>query len=236
MGNANDAFLKAIVENRADDAPRLIYADWLEEHGDALRAEFIRVQCELAKEDDLCHCWPENSPCRWCEEEKPRLKEREWELLNLPMPPQSSAFAWSMPLHSTGILMGRPWPELMRFRRGFVASITCPWADWRDNHARILAATPLEEVTLATPPEFSILGTFFGDRSDGPFGRYQLKGSNSIVTVDNTVTVHDLVVELLENEWKKIKFLFRNAITPESYGGMPMLPAPAATPPAPGQG
>lgn len=31
----------------ADDVPRLIYADWLEEQGDTERAEFIRVQCEL---------------------------------------------------------------------------------------------------------------------------------------------------------------------------------------------
>jgi uncharacterized protein (TIGR02996 family) len=28
--------------------PRLVFADWLEEHGDAARAEFIRVQCAYA--------------------------------------------------------------------------------------------------------------------------------------------------------------------------------------------
>lgn len=39
------AFLKAIIENPTDDAPRLIYADWLEERGDAEQAEFIRLQC-----------------------------------------------------------------------------------------------------------------------------------------------------------------------------------------------
>ena len=41
-------FLQAILANPNDDAPRLIYADWLEEQGDTARAEFIRVQCELA--------------------------------------------------------------------------------------------------------------------------------------------------------------------------------------------
>src|SRR5262245_8220254 len=40
-------FLQAIITNPDDDAPRLIYADWLEEQGDEDRAEFIRVQCEL---------------------------------------------------------------------------------------------------------------------------------------------------------------------------------------------
>jgi uncharacterized protein (TIGR02996 family) len=43
------AFLQAIRDNPEDDAPRLIYADWLEEHGDPERAEFIRVQCEQAR-------------------------------------------------------------------------------------------------------------------------------------------------------------------------------------------
>ena len=43
----DDAFLRAIGEAPADDAPRLVYADWLDEHGDADRAEFIRVQVEI---------------------------------------------------------------------------------------------------------------------------------------------------------------------------------------------
>jgi uncharacterized protein (TIGR02996 family) len=41
------AFLRAIAENPDDDLPRLVYADWLDEHGEPARAEFIRVQCEL---------------------------------------------------------------------------------------------------------------------------------------------------------------------------------------------
>jgi uncharacterized protein (TIGR02996 family) len=42
------AFLADIIENPQDDDIRLIYADWLEEHGDLDRAEFIRVQIRLA--------------------------------------------------------------------------------------------------------------------------------------------------------------------------------------------
>ncbi|MGL6075628.1 MAG: TIGR02996 domain-containing protein [Fimbriiglobus sp.] len=33
----------------ADDLPRLVLADWLEENNDGDRAEFIRIQCELAR-------------------------------------------------------------------------------------------------------------------------------------------------------------------------------------------
>ncbi len=41
-------FLAAIIANPADDTPRLIYADWLDDQGEADRAEFIRCQVELA--------------------------------------------------------------------------------------------------------------------------------------------------------------------------------------------
>src|SRR5262245_17812978 len=58
-----DAFLAAIRAAPADDAPRLVYADWLDDHGQPERAEFIRVQCELARRDD------------------PALRAREAELL-----------------------------------------------------------------------------------------------------------------------------------------------------------
>src|SRR5438270_762906 len=43
------AFLEAIREAPDDDVPRLVYADWLDDHGDAARAEFVRVQCQLAR-------------------------------------------------------------------------------------------------------------------------------------------------------------------------------------------
>jgi uncharacterized protein (TIGR02996 family) len=48
----HDAFLQAILDAPADDTPRLVYADWLEEHGQPDRGEFIRVQCALARLPD----------------------------------------------------------------------------------------------------------------------------------------------------------------------------------------
>jgi uncharacterized protein (TIGR02996 family) len=46
------ALYQTILENRNDDAPRLVYADWLDDHGESDRAEFIRVQIELAHRSD----------------------------------------------------------------------------------------------------------------------------------------------------------------------------------------
>jgi uncharacterized protein (TIGR02996 family) len=45
----DEAFLRAIIDNPDDDLPRMVYADWLDEHGQPERAEFIRVQCELSR-------------------------------------------------------------------------------------------------------------------------------------------------------------------------------------------
>jgi uncharacterized protein (TIGR02996 family) len=81
----DDAFIQGIRERPDDDAPRLIYADWLDEHGDPQQGEFIRVECEMARlkvpEDrsgyeEECPRWQElnrrgggltqASPQRWC--------------------------------------------------------------------------------------------------------------------------------------------------------------------------
>jgi uncharacterized protein (TIGR02996 family) len=44
-----EALIRSILTTPADDAPRLVYADWLDEQGRAEDAEFIRVQVELAR-------------------------------------------------------------------------------------------------------------------------------------------------------------------------------------------
>ena len=47
--NQESAFIDLVLQNPDDDGPRLVYADWLEEQGDCDHAEFIRLQCELAR-------------------------------------------------------------------------------------------------------------------------------------------------------------------------------------------
>ena len=39
-----ESFVQAIAANPADDLPRLVFADWLDENGDPERAEFVRTQ------------------------------------------------------------------------------------------------------------------------------------------------------------------------------------------------
>ncbi len=49
MTSDGDALFRAICEQPWEDTPRLVYADWLEENGHSQRAEFIRVQIEIAR-------------------------------------------------------------------------------------------------------------------------------------------------------------------------------------------
>ncbi len=53
MDSRELALLETIHAYPGDDAPRLVYADWLEEHGECDLAEFIRVQIERAERDEF---------------------------------------------------------------------------------------------------------------------------------------------------------------------------------------
>jgi uncharacterized protein (TIGR02996 family) len=44
------ALFQTILANPDDDAPRLILADWLDEQGESVRAEFIRLECKLDRD------------------------------------------------------------------------------------------------------------------------------------------------------------------------------------------
>ena len=55
MTSDGDALFRAVCEQPAEDTPRLVYADWLEENGQSERAEFIRLQCEAW---NLCPAYP----------------------------------------------------------------------------------------------------------------------------------------------------------------------------------
>jgi uncharacterized protein (TIGR02996 family) len=124
------AFLQAILEAPGDDAPRLVYADWLDEHGttdaDRDRAEFIRVQCELAR----LRC---DSP--ECTARGPALQRRERELR------AQYEKAWAAELNLPPNRATR-----CRFRRGMVAVVWCTVRYFVAHADALLAAAPVEGV------------------------------------------------------------------------------------------
>jgi uncharacterized protein (TIGR02996 family) len=105
---ADAAFLQAIADHPDEDGPRLVYADWLDERGDADRAELIRTQCELAR-------LPETDPRRWLLEDRARAllerHESRW-LGDMPDAVQSWEFRRGFPdrLHVGPSLAQIDWP------------------------------------------------------------------------------------------------------------------------------
>lgn len=121
------AFLAAILANPLDDAPRLVYADWLDETGRVERAEYIRVQCELARfpPPGLENRLP--GPTR--QEMRESLRRREADLWNSP-----GAIDWFNP-YAAGLQTIRlPRQTIGHIepvgyvRRGFIDSASLPTA------------------------------------------------------------------------------------------------------------
>jgi uncharacterized protein (TIGR02996 family) len=119
-------FLQDIAANPHDDAPRLIYADWLDDHGQPVRAEFIRLQIALAQMRD-------DDPAR------DALAERERVLLN------EHQMDWAEPLLP---LRALSWS----FRRGFPTSVVFAAEDFLGHGADLFLRTAVRSVQLVTVP------------------------------------------------------------------------------------
>ncbi len=125
-----DAFLRAILDNPDDDAPRLIYADWLEEHGDPEQAEFIRVQIALAA----------RKPARGREANRNlvALLRREEELLT------RHGEAWRGPVETGRNLS-------LTFRRGFIEGVSAEAHRFVEVAEQLFRRAPVRHVRLFWP-------------------------------------------------------------------------------------
>jgi len=145
-----ESFLAAIAAAIDDDLPRLVAADWLEESGDAERAEFIRLQCELARP--------------MASDRAEVLRFREKELLNSP----TAAWLWAVeacphivstsfdamasPLRSFSIHNA----NRVQFRRGFPASVSCTAREWLEYGSGVVPRQPVISLVLTRCEELSI--------------------------------------------------------------------------------
>jgi uncharacterized protein (TIGR02996 family) len=127
-------------------------------NGHAERAEFIRVQCELARLNDdsvMCH-HPDAKPGDWCNDSDclkcgraAALRRRERELW------AAHGKTWfGTEFTAAG------WVTLEDVRRGFMESVEMPWSDFRTHAHAIMAATPLRRVRLTTWPDDALYEPF----------------------------------------------------------------------------
>src|SRR4051812_38161141 len=109
------AFLAAILDAPDDDAPRLIYADYLLEQGDP-RGDFIHVQYQLAR-------LPEHAP------EAPALRRQEQDLL------AAHGEAWAGPVGTHA--------RSYAFRRGLLEYADLDAGVFLEHAAALLDSAPL---------------------------------------------------------------------------------------------
>lgn len=116
--------LRAVLAHPAEDTPRLMYADWLDEHGRPNLAEFIRTQCAIAAFDESYYLSFDN--CKMCLSSAIPLIRRSAELLHA---------AWGEELLSWPMVKANPtvcngwW-----FRRGFLERVEASAQHWLAHH------------------------------------------------------------------------------------------------------
>ena len=127
------ALLRAVLETPFDDAPRLVYADWLDEHAQPERAAFIRLQCEHAR---LMKVHPRSS-------ESLEWKAQCEAILDGPSP-ASVPFRklWADPIDPQ-------WGDRYFFRRGFVSQVSVTAGRLVRLAGRLFAEHPITRVHLS---------------------------------------------------------------------------------------
>ena len=140
------ALLQAVADSPADDLPRLVAADWLDDRDDPERAEFIRLQCAVEGE-----------------REPDRIREMQWKISTLWN--SLSGQLWAVEACPNLVTMefadGGPTlnaltvrhTERVRFRRGFPEAVVCPAVDWLAHGAGIVPRQPIRRVRLLLAAE-----------------------------------------------------------------------------------
>lgn len=123
------ALLRAILMHPAEDTPRLVYADWLQERGDEARAEFIRNTRE--NWFHVNNLWHEISACI------PTAK-----IAGYGREDGTGLPRWTFNLPE---LWGRAFYE-----RGFLSEICLPLSTFMQHAKDLFLSHPIERVTLTT--------------------------------------------------------------------------------------
>jgi uncharacterized protein (TIGR02996 family) len=123
-----DALLTAIAAHPEEDTPRLMYADWLDEHGQPVRAEFIRGQIEIAQKEHL----PRVVLNRYVS-----LFQRNQELID------------NHRAELLGPLAGLPGKVRIEFHRGFVSEVMIRLTHLCSHYDEIRVAFPFPRIILA---------------------------------------------------------------------------------------
>lgn len=146
------ALFDAIRDEPDADAPRLIYADFLEEHsserGDLLRAEFIRVQIEreqvrVKMSDPETSLWA-GGQSRYLHERAWKILNQGWELWHRPFHPTQGACRAPSRSHLEVEIGGVAW----RWERGFLAHVAPRLHTWLECGRALVAGEMIHSLQV----------------------------------------------------------------------------------------
>ena len=130
-----EALLAAVRESPDDDLPRLVFADWLEEHGEAERSAFIRAQVEASRAEPF----------------SPAARDAEDRAAKLLAGKNLESWTWDL----RGLMLD------VRFERGFVHHATVDAAQFPESAKDLFALETIRSIRLVRPPpsrsEFEVL-------------------------------------------------------------------------------
>ena len=143
------ALLAAVLAAPEDDAPRLVYADWLDEHGEGERAELIRVQIAWVRTKQAGMIPGGAFPMveAWLAREKDLILHR-WQSWYPDCPVR--VFIPPAPVLPASFVHPKP---LGTVTRGFLSSVISSATDWLAHGDAILAQHPVTAVRLTAWPE-----------------------------------------------------------------------------------
>lgn len=128
------SLLQAILDCPADDWPRTLAAEWLEDHGEAAMAEYVRQSLWIAANRSRFHpgepvplCSP--SDCEWCAAKDGTVRAvhrygQEW----------------------AGEPLGEINDAIYTYNRGFVSTVRIDLASWLAHGRSIVRQHPVERV------------------------------------------------------------------------------------------
>ncbi len=170
MGDEETALVRAVLADPGDDAPRLIYRDWLDERGRWAYETVLALVLAYPEADGprllAARWWEENGESERAEfvrvqcaieplrnnggGHKDRYEnDKKWAALRR----REGELHWSWNLWAPG---GPRWHDApgwgFEWRRGFIRAATCMASQWLKHGDVLTGEHPVEEVTLTTVP------------------------------------------------------------------------------------
>jgi uncharacterized protein (TIGR02996 family) len=200
------AFIRRICEEPDEDTHRLVFADWLDDHDESERAEFIRLHClgrlsaakgrirlvRKAIGGAIRILWPGG---------RGGLVASGWKspLLTVRTDQNNVYSGGRIGEYVFGEVVPRP---KLVLARGFVERVICAAVDWTANADSLVKTHPVREVTLTTVPPVEIA---FDQRE--PTKMCRLVGQSAVRgRFANHEAYETVALSLLGQRFRGIKF------------------------------